>query len=158
MTIAYFEDESTGENYPLRIDYAGNISQGLMPYHSVEFAYAPRTDIQTKYVAGRKQEITQKLVSITAKAGSQVVKKYNLSYQVEADTGRPQITDIQACDVADDCSAASQFQWRDGALPFDDAQQVLPANAAEGAPSYNSNANNFWMAGQYRDSRRYSAV
>ncbi len=153
MTITYFEDGSTGESYPLRVDYAGNAGQGLAPHNSVEFNYQSGSDIPVRYTAGLKLTTTKKLASITTKEGVNVVKEYSLTYQPEVGTGRSQITSIQECDTAADCSSASQFQWSGVAPSFDTAQQILVSGSASGAPSYSSKGAHNWLVDVDGDGR-----
>ena len=53
MTFEYAENSSTGESYPIKINYTANDGGvPLLPYNSVEFVYQARTDVQKAYVSG----------------------------------------------------------------------------------------------------------
>ncbi len=118
MTITYFEDETTGENYPDRIDYAGNAGASLTPYNSVEFTYETRTDTSTRYLAGLQLDSTKRLKTITSKEGTNKVREYNVSYEYSGATNRSRITSISECDVNNNCIPDSTFSSVDAALGF----------------------------------------
>ncbi len=107
MTVTYFEDTSTGENYPQQIDYTGNT--GLTPYNSVEFTYEARTDSGTRYLAGLKMESTKRLKTITSKEGANKVREYKLTYIETTETNQSQISSFQECDGSANCIAATNL-------------------------------------------------
>lgn len=52
MTITYGHNTTTGEYWPLKIDYTGNTNIGLNPYNSLKFFYEVRQDKQYCYKDG----------------------------------------------------------------------------------------------------------
>ena len=116
MTVTYFEDTSTGENYPERIDYTGNA--GLTPYNSVEFTYETRADVGTRYLAGLQMDSTKRLKNITSKEGANYVRKYNLTYTYGQATNRSVLDSIQECDLLNQCITPTNFNWAEGNNTF----------------------------------------
>src|SRR6266496_4635827 len=79
-TVSYAENNVTGEYRPVRIDYTGNASAGLLPYNSVRFAYdGSRTDIVPRYEAGSMIKVTQRLTNVQTYTEATAVRSYNLS-------------------------------------------------------------------------------
>ena len=98
MTVTYFEDTTTGENYPLTIDYTGNSAQSLTPFNSIEFEYETRADSSTKYLAGLKLNSTKRLKTITSKENANTIREYKLNYVIGSYTDRSVLTAVELCD------------------------------------------------------------
>lgn len=111
MTVTYFEDETAGESYPLRIDYTGNATQSLTPYNSVEFEYETRTDISTQFNAGLEVKLTKRLKKITNNSSGADIRKYQLVYEQNAGTELSQIKGIEMCDKLGNCTQVTNFEW-----------------------------------------------
>ena len=117
LTITYFEDAASGENYPTSIKYTGK-APNLAPYNEVKFIYENRPDIGTRYLAGVKMASTKRLVSIvidTTLANNQAVNdlaKYNITYQTSIETGRSLIENIDKCDQNAKCVGKTSVDSR----------------------------------------------
>ena len=116
MTVTYFEDTSTGENYPDRIDYTGNT--GLTPYNSVEFTYETRTDTSTRYLAGLQLDSTKRLKTITSKQGQTVIRSYPLTYSYTNSTGSSVLQTLSECDDVNNCTIPTNFTMQSGQNQF----------------------------------------
>ena len=63
------------------INYTGNTSTGLLPYNKIKFNYLVRSDINTRYEAGRRMQNYYLLDKITVTAeGNTLVKEYRFGY------------------------------------------------------------------------------
>ncbi len=113
MTFTYFEDETTGESYPEKIEYTGNAAQSLIPYNSVEFVYEDRSDASIKYIAGKKTESTKWLKTVKSLKGTQLVRSRILTYDNQGAASRSRVTQFQTCDVSGDCVLPTLFEWKD---------------------------------------------
>ena len=112
MSVTYFEDEATGENYPLRIDYTGNSLQSLIPYNFVVFEYEPKSDVTTKYIAGNKIVSTKRLKRIANNSSGADIREYRLSYEQNTGTNYSQINSVDMCDGLNNCTKTTNFQWK----------------------------------------------
>ena len=146
MTITYFEDETTGENYPDRIDYTGNASESLTPYNSVEFSYETRTDTSTRYLAGLQLDSIKRLKTITSKVGTNKVREYEIQYLASSSTNRSLLANITDCDNQAVCTSGTVFNWEQNNLTLGTASQWLGPNSASGNPSYSNTGNHTWYA------------
>jgi len=127
MTITYFDDEATGENYPLRIDYTGNNSQSLLPYNTVNFVYETRTDASVKYLSGKVMQSNKRLNKITIDSNALTsIAAYNLTYEYSDETSRSRITKIQRCDANDDCVPATTISYEQHAKGWIYDSNYLP--------------------------------
>lgn len=121
LTVTYFEDNANGEYRPERIEYAGNVAQGMSPYHAVEFEYEPRNDVVTSYVAGKLMRVSMRLSNIKAYAGYGVVRDYHLTYDEGPNTRRSRIVAMQRCDGTGSearCQPETSLAWTAGAANF----------------------------------------
>jgi RHS repeat-associated protein len=82
MTIKYNNSNSTGQYYPIEIDYTGNTSQS--PYNKVTFSYGTRSDEQSIYIAGFQENTNMLLTAITMFANGNLAHTYSLGYTVDA--------------------------------------------------------------------------
>lgn len=87
----------------------------------VDLVYQTRTggvganDQASSYVAGGLIRQTQRLVSVTTRAGSQPVREYQLAYQLSNTSWRSLLTSITECAYAGAsryCRPATQFAWQ----------------------------------------------
>ena len=100
MTITWFEDQASGEHYPLKIAYTGNRKQGLSPYNAIEFEYENTSRLFVRYFAGHKLSTSKRLSKVSIKSNGEVVKAYKLQYKQEAYTGVSKLNQATACDGA----------------------------------------------------------
>ena len=112
MTVTYFEDTTTGENYPEKIEYTGNTAESLTPYNSVEFEYEVRTDVSTRYIGGKEINATQRLEKIVSKSNGADVREYRLNYELSSVTNRSILTSVLLCKNATNCTPATTFDYK----------------------------------------------
>jgi hypothetical protein len=118
-TISYVNDAASGEAYPSRIDYTGNVAAGLTPYNSVRFVYtSDRPDKSTGYHAGTMVKATVRMSAVQTYAGSAMVADYRLAYQVGTATNRSQLASVTLCDGSGTCLPATSFSWQNGTLNY----------------------------------------
>lgn len=101
-TITYTNDAANGQNYPARIDYAGN---------SVVFTYATRPDIILAYQAGVQLKTTVLLSHVQTYAGSAMVADYQLAYQQSGVVPVSRLTGVTLCGGDGTCLPATTFTW-----------------------------------------------
>jgi len=96
MTFTYQQFPSTGELLLKSISYTGNktTKPELTPYATVTFVYADRSDVSTSFVSGSKVSLTHKLKEVVCKYGSQLVRQYNLNYEMGLATLRTRLIKI----------------------------------------------------------------
>jgi hypothetical protein len=109
ITVSYTEDKLNGDYYPIRIDYTGNGAQ--TPYNSVDFSYAPRSDVIPLYEAGSMIKPTQRLIRIQTYAGA-LVRAYNLTYDNNGAGDRSRLISMQECGSGGVCLPATTFSWQ----------------------------------------------
>ena len=123
FTVAYTNDTTNGQAYPIEIDYTGNAAAGVSPNNKVQFVYATRPDIAPQYQAGSLSQTTLRLTDVKTYAGATLVADYQLSYQISASTGRSVLTGLQLCDGSSpaNCLPMTSFTWQ--------GQSTVPGNA-----------------------------
>src|SRR5947207_3907010 len=90
MTFSY-----TSEGNLSSVNYTMNDGAGLSSYASVVFTYAAsRPDPATGYVAGSAIRMNQRLSRVISYYGSQIVRQYDLAYEVSANTGKSRLISI----------------------------------------------------------------
>lgn len=115
LTAAYFEDNPNGEYRPLRIDYTGNASGGLSPQRSVQFVYASRPDVSTRYVAGSLVRRSVRLTNVQTFVASTLARDYRLAYDNAGAVGRSRLSSITACGGDGSCIPATVLGWQSDA-------------------------------------------
>jgi RHS repeat-associated protein len=113
MDIEYFENESTGENYPFKIDYTGNTTAGTSPFASIEFMYEDRPDVGKRYLSGLEMVSTMRLKTIYSKNNGGIVKEYQLAYSTSPDTGRSVLSELTECNANGACLDPTEFEWEE---------------------------------------------
>ncbi len=78
ITINYYENHSTGESYPLNINYTGTSS--ISPFNTIEFSYQPRTIPLVSYIAGSKVTTSNLLKYIYVKSEGTTASRYQMFY------------------------------------------------------------------------------
>lgn len=112
LTVTYSENSTNGEYRPDRIDYTGNAGAALSPYASVQFAYETRPDIVPMYEAGSLIKTTQRLTSVKAYVGTNLIRDYRLTYETSPVSERSRLTSVTLCDGASNCLPATTFAWQ----------------------------------------------
>jgi Salmonella virulence plasmid 65kDa B protein/Insecticide toxin TcdB middle/N-terminal region/FG-GAP-like repeat/Domain of unknown function DUF11 len=108
----------SGQNYPARIEYAGN---------SVQFSYATRPDIIWAYQAGVQLQTTQLLSHVKTYAGSAPVADYQLTYQQSGVVPVSRLTAVTLCGSDGMCLPATSFTWASaGTGTFNPQSQTFP--------------------------------
>jgi FG-GAP-like repeat len=129
FAVTYINDTNGGVFYPARIDYTGNTTEGLSPYNSVQFVYAPRPDYFTFYQAGSSITTTARLTNIKMFAGASLVSDYQIAYQNAATVPLSRVSGIKACAADSSCLPATSFVTTDDVLgTFSLVGQALGAN------------------------------
>jgi RHS repeat-associated protein len=115
--FVYAEDTANGAHRPLRIDYAGNLQTGAVPYYSVRFTYEARPDGEspTGFVAGGKVSEPVRLdrIDVVHIASSRVVRGFDLAYGTPGATGRSRLASVQEC-AGSACLPPTRFTWASG--------------------------------------------
>ncbi|MES2560982.1 MAG: FG-GAP-like repeat-containing protein [Bacteroidota bacterium] len=65
------------------IDYGGNIYAGLMPYNSIDFYYAQKSDPTETFVSGKRITNTLILTSVRSKCEGVVVRRLDFEYKLD---------------------------------------------------------------------------
>jgi RHS repeat-associated protein len=112
LTISYFNDGVSGENYPLAINYTGHVSSNISPYNQVVFEYEARPDVQTKYLSGKKLSVTKRLKKVLLFSDSQLAWEYRLGYSSSLITNRSQLQLLSQCDNMGLCLQPVSFTWK----------------------------------------------
>lgn len=114
LTVTYTNDTTNGVAYPNRMDYTGNSGASLSPYNSVRFTYnTNRPDQVALYHAGKLQKTTVLLTNVKTYEGtSNVVRDYQITYELGTTLRRSRVTQIKVCDNAANCLAPTTFSWQ----------------------------------------------
>ena len=109
------------EYWPTQIDYTRSAGSPQTPGpRSVRFEYEDRTDKSIAYVHSEPFATTKRLKSILLDApnpsASELVWRYDLSYEPGSSSGRSRLTQVQRCSVQHDgnkggCLDAKRFTW-----------------------------------------------
>jgi hypothetical protein len=118
LTVNYFEDATTGEYRPTRIDYTGNSAASLTPNRSVEFSYGPRSDQIPLYQGGSIIKTTVLLTNVKTYLGSILIRDYRLAYQTSGATGRSRLSSVTECAADGSCLPQVSFTWQEGVAGF----------------------------------------
>ncbi len=112
ISFVYYQDSSTGESYPLRIDYTGNRSQA--PNRAIAFIYdTSRIDPAEAYIVGSKVKSSWRLKNVKTYSNfmnNQMVYDYQLGYESSLTTGRSRLTSVQKC-APTTCLNPTTFNW-----------------------------------------------
>ena len=135
FTVTYVNDTTNGQAYPSRVDYTGNSATNVLPFNSVQFVYASRSDVAPQYQAGSLSRTTVRLTDVKTFAGAVLVGDYRLTYGQGSSTQRSRLAALTVCDGASNCLPATGFVWQDSSNNF---QALVGGNAATGAGLINS--------------------
>ena len=83
MTIIYNKNDTTGENWPVQINYTGNNTAHLTPYASVQFLYTNDPNANKTYIGGNPVTSTKLLTAIVVKYGSAIIRQYGFEYDFD---------------------------------------------------------------------------
>ena len=111
MTFEYQKNQSG--YYIKKINYTGNENAGLTPQYFVVFDFIERTDKQSSYRDGRKQENNKILKKISVLNSSDTVRSYTMSYLVSGLNPVSRLTQIQECGIGGKCLMPTQFTWEE---------------------------------------------
>lgn len=89
-TVSYGQS-SDGDYWPERIDYTGNINNGLLPYASIRFEYSYRNVTNIAFVNNSKLQTQKLLKKIRIYNGNSCIKTYQLDYN---STTNPLLTSV----------------------------------------------------------------
>lgn len=114
FTVSYTEDSASGDFYPMRIDYTGNVNVGMAPNNSVRFKYEALPLIIPMYQAGSLEQATVRLKNVEVYSDAARVLDYRLSYLQDNLTQRSRLTGITQCDGAGaSCLPTTTFNWQE---------------------------------------------
>ena len=109
LEVAYFEDNTRGEFYPVRIEYSG--APGGAAKNKVEFEYEARPDVSTGYQAGSAYRSSVRLSRVRTfvadPANPGWIKEYRLSYELGPVTRRSRLTRVEECTPSSGCLSAT---------------------------------------------------
>lgn len=130
-SIIYTYGTRQGQFDLLGISYTG--TRSTPGDRSVTFEYQSRPDKSTRYLAGVLLRSTQRLAAITSKVQGQVVRRYELEYQLSAATSRSLLTQLTEC-TSNPCTPrtslpATRFNYQHTPPAFQ--QEDLPGGAGE---------------------------
>jgi len=133
LNISYGKDDTTGELYPIEIDYTGNKAANVAPYNSVRFSYidrskAPFSDVETKWHEGSKSTLSKLLSEIKIYQGKTKVYDYKLTYEASPNTDRSRLVSIQECNGNGVCLPATTFNWQTNAKGWTESKTTLPGD------------------------------
>ena len=122
ITFTYMNNATTGEAYPIEIDYTGNAAAGQTPFNSVQFVYnTSRLYALPGYQAGSLVETTVLLTDVKTYTGvvsggsAILVADYRLKYTPPASAAAHyELTSITQCDAASGghCLQPTVFGWQ----------------------------------------------
>jgi hypothetical protein len=104
--IEYDYVNDQGKPYLSRIDYTGN-EMGVSPTNSVEFFLESRDDAFSSYISTSKIVTAKRLKEIQVKVNSELVWRYELTYNYSPDTNRSLLKSVTQYG-ADDKSLPTQ--------------------------------------------------
>ncbi len=114
----YFNDKANGFTRIDRINYTGNDVGGLTPSATIKFIFETRPDKRVGFMNGSKMNVLERLINIQTYVGNinstqNLVKDYNLVYQISLSTNQSQLTSITECDnqVTSLCKKPVSFDW-----------------------------------------------
>jgi hypothetical protein len=115
FTVAYTNDTTNGQAYPIEIDYTGNAAAtpALAPYNKVQFVYAARPDITPTYHAGSLLQTTVRLTNVQTFAGANLVADYRLAYDTTI-TNLSSLTSVTVCAADGSCLPQTSFTATSG--------------------------------------------
>ena len=154
-TLAYTENNASGEHYIDRIDYTGNAGAGQTPPYSVRFNYVDRpydanlvrADQPWGYRDGSVMRTTKVLDQIAAYHNNTPVREYNFDYQHSSVTGRIRLDHFQECgyDLAGStksCARPTTLSWQAGGVGFENETLLgIPANHSTAQQPLNLDVN-----------------
>lgn len=137
FTVSYDVIDVLSDYKPVRIDYTGNASTGLVPYASVRFTYENRPDAVGPYVAGSQSTVLQRMKTLATYVGETKVMEYQLDYESSPATLRSRMTSIAKCDGTGLCLPPIQFAWSGHPRDLPRFQNVAVSDAGTcGGPTY----------------------
>ncbi|MDH5400395.1 MAG: FG-GAP-like repeat-containing protein, partial [Cyclobacteriaceae bacterium] len=125
ISFLYEENNATGEFYPLRIEYAGNLNAGLAPAYKVQFEYEYRPDASEQYIYGSKVLKARRLKKIGVTAANTILREYLFKYKLDI---RTKLVSIREIGSNGKSLRPVNFTWNDS-LKFDltQVENILPS-------------------------------
>lgn len=122
MTFSY-----TSEGNLSSVNYTMNDGGALGSYASVAFTYdATRPDPALGYVVGSGVTMNQRLSRVTSYYGTSIVRQYDLSYQVSANTGKSRLISITEGNGAGLTFPPTVFTWDSDSSTLDFSGSLVP--------------------------------
>jgi RHS repeat-associated protein len=113
QTFSYTEDNANGDFRLARIDYTGNTNKSISPFASVDFEYADRVDISSRYLQGQKYSVLKRLTHIKIHVGNTLIKDYKFFYDKNAVTNFSRLKAVQEC-IATSCKNPTLVNYQNG--------------------------------------------
>ena len=136
-TITYdYLTHGIGEHLIDAIHYTGyNGSDGD---RHVEFAYEPKSESRSYFMAGGKTQSTKRLKEIRTKYQSSTIRTYTLIYEASDSSARDLLKSVQECayDPSSHCLPVTTFEWQERAVEYvsERLQFFDPSNLISGIP------------------------
>lgn len=119
ITFSYLDAGVGGTRLPGAITYTANGT--VTARRSVRFAYEPRDDVGSSYIAGYEVTSELRLRSLTTQVDQTVVSAYALAYDYGVATGRSRLTAITRADGGGIALPPTCFGWQDAVPDFNAA-------------------------------------
>lgn len=120
--------------YPSEIDYTYNYNylkahpENQEQFAVVKFFYEDRPDVQEKWIAGGKTQLSKRLAVIQPWVDNHVVYTYYLGYDQSPNTGRSRLVSIKQCSEEGVCLPPTTFSWQNNQEGWDYAPNyVMPS-------------------------------
>ncbi len=109
-----FDDVTSEQCLPSRIEYTKNNGRGLASDRSVKFIYQTtnRPDPIPQAVAGGEFKNTRLLDRIETSVSNSVVREYRFTYQTSSASGRSRLRSVRECGSAGNCLPQTTFNYR----------------------------------------------
>lgn len=157
MVFSYEENNATGVFRPLRVDYTGNSSAGLMPYNHVQFVYEDRPDIEDKYVLGCKLRTDKRLAFIRCYSVTDLMREYRFNYAMSQQGYVSLLATVQECAGNGICYNPTTFQWETGS-GFGFYGAVSNVMECGDSPSCLNDPNGYWVTGDWNGDGQNDAL
>jgi RHS repeat-associated protein len=113
-----YSEDTTNRTFRISEITFPHTATGGGPFYKIQFVYQSRAaaDTQSSYVSGGQAFNTQLLDRIDvsySNSGWQLVRKYDLSYEIAPETSESRLTTMVECS-ASECFAPSTFSYQDG--------------------------------------------
>jgi YD repeat-containing protein len=146
LEIRYDEIQAEGVQRVSRINYTGNLHNGVQPYNSVRFVYESRPDLIARYVGGAKVVVDTRLKEIKLFYQETEISRYLLGYEQAPDTGFSRLTTVTVCDsTTGECAHPTIFTYAGAYQGLETPSVWLEAGVSNG-PAFDANGSGHGFA------------